>query len=59
MEFTSKLRTYFWVKNEARELAEFYTSLLPDSHIEAIHQGPAEIVDFVLCGAPFMAFKPE
>ncbi|RFB06196.1 VOC family protein [Parvularcula marina] len=57
MEFSSKLRTCLWVKDQAKELAEFYTSLLPDSKIDAVYDGMPGIVEFTLSGAPFMVMN--
>lgn len=54
MEFTSKLRTCLWVNHDPEEMAKFYTSLLPDSGIDAVYSGPPNITEFRLCGAPFM-----
>lgn len=61
MEFGAPLRTCLWLKDEAEELARFYTSLLPDSRIDAAYppgpEGPYFIVEFTLGGAPFMAMN--
>lgn len=62
---------HLWFDKEAKEAAEFYTSLLPDSKVNAvttIHNTPSDdcdIVMFELMGCPFMAisagpyFKPN
>ena len=54
---------HLWFDKEAREAAEFYTSLLPDSqvtHITTLHDTPSgdcDIVSFVLANQPFMAIS--
>ena len=54
---------HLWFDKEAREAAEFYTYLLPDScvtHITTLHDTPSgecETVSFVLANQPFMAIS--
>src|SRR5947209_11597682 len=54
---------HLWFDKEAKEAAEFYTSLLPDSkvtHINTLHDTPSgdtDIVSFELAGQPFMAIS--
>jgi predicted 3-demethylubiquinone-9 3-methyltransferase (glyoxalase superfamily) len=54
---------HLWFDKEAKEAAEFYTSLLPDSEVEnvtTIHDTPSgdcDIVTFKLGGQPFMAIS--
>lgn len=54
---------HLWFDTEAKEAAEFYTSLLPDSqvtHINTLHDTPSgetDIVSFELAGQPFMAIS--
>ena len=54
---------HFWFDKEAKEAAEFYTSLLPDSqvtNITTIHDTPSgdcDVVSFKLAGQPFMAIS--
>jgi predicted 3-demethylubiquinone-9 3-methyltransferase (glyoxalase superfamily) len=38
-----KLATHLWYDDAAEEAAKLYTSLLPDSHIDAVHRAPAGI----------------
>jgi predicted 3-demethylubiquinone-9 3-methyltransferase (glyoxalase superfamily) len=38
-----KLATHLWYDDVAEEAAKLYTSLLPDSHIDAVHRAPAGI----------------
>lgn len=52
-----------WFDHNAREAAEFYTGLIPDSHIDAVHRAPADnpstskgavlLVEFTLFGRSF------
>jgi predicted 3-demethylubiquinone-9 3-methyltransferase (glyoxalase superfamily) len=54
---------HLWFDKEAKEAAEFYTSILPDSkvtHISTLHDTPSgdtDIVSFELAGQPFMAIS--
>jgi predicted 3-demethylubiquinone-9 3-methyltransferase (glyoxalase superfamily) len=54
---------HFWFDKEAKEAAEFYTSLLPDSkvtNITTLHETPSgdcDVVSFELAGQPFMAIS--
>ena len=60
-----RIVTSLWYAEKAREAAEFYCSLLPDSRIDSVTTLPAEtpsgppgsveIVEFTLAGRPFMA----
>lgn len=73
---TGKLTTCLWFdKGQAREAAEFYASVFPDSHVAAALASPADnpstrqgeeiTVDFTVCGQSFMGlnggpnFKPN
>jgi predicted 3-demethylubiquinone-9 3-methyltransferase (glyoxalase superfamily) len=61
----TKIYTHFWYAKEAEEAAKFYTSIFPDSRVEAVWPLPVEspsgppgsvqIVDFVLFGQRFQA----
>ena len=52
-----------WFDGNAEEAAEFYASLFPDSHVEAVHRAPGDypsgkagdvlMVEFKLMGQPF------
>jgi predicted 3-demethylubiquinone-9 3-methyltransferase (glyoxalase superfamily) len=59
----NKIIPHLWYDTEAREAAEFYTSLFPDSvvtNIRTIHDTPSgdcDIVSFSLWGHPFMAIS--
>jgi len=54
---------HLWFDKEAKEAAEFYTSLLPDSRVTNIitlHDTPSgdcDLVSFVLANQPFMAIS--
>ncbi|HEU4819619.1 MAG TPA: VOC family protein [Qipengyuania sp.] len=51
-----------WYHSEARQAAEFYASVFPDSKVTAVHTAPADYpsgkkgdeltVDFTVCGIP-------
>lgn len=61
MTYTSKVRTCLWFDGRGEEAAEFYTTLLPDSHIESRSYPepgkPALVVEFTLAGAPYMVLN--
>ncbi len=71
MQRTQRIVPCLWFDKEAREAAEFYTSLLPDSEVKStvvIHNTPsddADVVIFTMAGFEFMAlgagpfFKPN
>jgi len=52
-----------WFDGAAEEAAKFYTSLFPDSHVDAVHHSPGDypsgktgdvlLVEFTLMGRPF------
>ena len=54
---------HLWFDKEAKEAAELYTTLLPDSkvtNITTLHDTPSgdcDIVSFELAGQPFMAIS--
>jgi predicted 3-demethylubiquinone-9 3-methyltransferase (glyoxalase superfamily) len=58
-----KITPHLWFDKEAKEAAEFYTSLFPDSkimHTTTLHDTPsgdANIVSFELAGQSFMAIS--
>lgn len=58
MSSNPKVRTCLWFTERAREAAEFYVSLLPNSHIDQIRSGQGwTVVDFSLAGAPYMILE--
>src|SRR5918992_1936243 len=58
-----KITPHLWFDREAKEAAEFYTSLFPDSKITRIttlHDTPSgsvDVVSFALSGQPFIAIS--
>src|SRR5438876_10490580 len=54
---------HLWYDKEAKDAAEFYTSIFPDSkitNITTLHDTPSgdcDVVDFELSGQPFMAIS--
>jgi predicted 3-demethylubiquinone-9 3-methyltransferase (glyoxalase superfamily) len=58
-----KITPHLWFDKEAKEAAEFYASLFPDSkvtNVTTLHDTPsgdADIVSFELAGQPFMAIS--
>jgi predicted 3-demethylubiquinone-9 3-methyltransferase (glyoxalase superfamily) len=58
-----KIAPHLWFNKEAKEAAEFYASLVPNSTIKnttTLHNTPSgdcDIVSFELCGQPFMAIS--
>ena len=59
----SKITPHLWYDSQAREAAEFYTSIFPQSsitNVTTLHDTPSgdsEIVSFKLWGYPFMAIS--
>lgn len=58
-----KIVPHLWYDKEAKEAAEFYASLFPDSkitNVTTLHNTPSgdsQIVSFELCGQKFMAIS--
>lgn len=58
-----KIIPYLWYDTQAKEAAEFYCSLIPESeisHISVLHDTPSgdcDVVSFRLSGQPFMAIS--
>ena len=57
-----KIIPHLWYDKEAKEAAEFYTSLLPDSKVTFVRtlngpMGAFDVVSFELAGQPFMAIS--
>ena len=60
---TSKITPCLWFDGNAEEAANFYASILPDSHVDAVHRAPGDypsgkagnvlIVEFTLMGQQF------
>jgi nicotinate phosphoribosyltransferase len=63
----SKITPCLWFDRTAEEAANFYASLLPDSHVDRIHRAPSDYesgkagdvltVGFTLMGQPFMGLN--
>jgi predicted 3-demethylubiquinone-9 3-methyltransferase (glyoxalase superfamily) len=61
----AKITPFIWYAKEAEEAATFYASIFPDSRVTRVTALPSEspsgppgsvkVVEFVLCGQPFMA----
>jgi predicted 3-demethylubiquinone-9 3-methyltransferase (glyoxalase superfamily) len=60
---TTKIIPHLWFDREAKEAAEFYTSVFPDArvtNVTTLHDTPSgdtEVVSFELAGQPFMAIS--
>ena len=58
-----KIVPHLWFDKEAREAAEFYTSVFPESkvtNVTTLHDTPTgdcDVVSFELCGQAFMAIS--
>jgi predicted 3-demethylubiquinone-9 3-methyltransferase (glyoxalase superfamily) len=58
-----KIVPHLWFDKEAREAAEFYSSVFPDSKVKSVTtlhdtpSGDADVVSFELSGQPFMAIS--
>jgi predicted 3-demethylubiquinone-9 3-methyltransferase (glyoxalase superfamily) len=58
-----KIVPHLWYDKEAREAAEFYVSVFPDSRITNVYtlrdtpSGDCDVVSFELCGQPFMSIS--
>lgn len=62
-----KVYPCLWFDGQAEEAARFYTSLLPDSHVDNVSRSPADTpsgpegsvltVEFTLAGQPFMGLN--
>lgn len=67
MPTMSKILPFLWYAKEAEEAARFYASIFPDSCVERVTDLPSEspsgppgsvkVVEFTLCGQPFMAMS--
>lgn len=59
----SRIVPHLWFDREAKEAAEFYCSVFPDSrvtHVTTLHDTPSgdcDVVSFTLSGQPFMAIS--
>lgn len=63
----SRITPCLWFKDQAEEAARFYTSILPDSRIDAVHKSPVDspggkagsvmLVEFTLAGQKFQGLN--
>ena len=55
------IHTCLWFEDRAEEAVAFYTSLLPDSRVEAVErpapEAPPVLIRFTLAGAPYGALQ--
>ena len=64
---TDKIAPCLWFDGRAEEAADFYASVLPDSHVDAVHPAPADYpsgkkgdvltVEFTLAGRKFVGLN--
>ena len=62
-----KIAPCLWFDGKAEEAAHFYSSLLPDSHVDAVHRAPADFpsgkkgdvltIEFTLAGRNFVGLN--
>lgn len=63
MSLAKPITPHLWFDREAREAADFYCSVFPDSRVESITtlrdtpSGDCDVVSFTLRGQPFMAIS--
>lgn len=63
MSLVKPITPHLWFDTQAREAAEFYCSLFPDSRVDSIVRlrdtpsGDCDLVSFTLAGQPFMAIS--
>jgi predicted 3-demethylubiquinone-9 3-methyltransferase (glyoxalase superfamily) len=67
MTFPDRIAPCLWFDGRAEEAATFYTSLLPDSRVDAVHRAPADYpsgkrgdvltVEFTLAGRRFIGLN--
>ena len=63
MKLQSKIVPHLWFDKEAREAAQFYCSVFPNSKVEHVTtlkdtpSGDCDVVYFTLAGQPFMAIS--
>ena len=62
-KISQKITPHLWFDKEAKEAAELYTSLIPNSKLTKVRtlrnipSGDCDIVSFELSGQPFMAIS--
>jgi predicted 3-demethylubiquinone-9 3-methyltransferase (glyoxalase superfamily) len=63
MSARPRIVPHLWYDREAREAAEFYASVFPDSRVTGVTtlrgtpSGECDLVSFELLGRPFMAIS--
>ena len=63
MSLVKPITPHLWYDTQAKEAAEFYCSVFPDSRIETSTRlrntpsGDCDLLYFKLCGQPFMAIS--
>ncbi|UNK48558.1 VOC family protein [Lysobacter sp. S4-A87] len=63
MSLVKPITPHLWFDKQAKEAAEFYCSVFPDSNVDAITQlrntpsGDCDVVSFTVQGQPFMAIS--
>lgn len=63
MKLQPKIVPHLWFDKEAREAAQFYCSVFPDSKVDHVTtlpdtpSGDCDVVSFTLAGQPFMAIS--
>ena len=63
MSLVHPITPHLWFDKEAKEAAEFYCSVFPDSRVDAVNvirdtpSGDCDFVNFTLGGQPFMAIS--
>ena len=69
MAAKQKIVPFLWYHKEAEEAAAFYASVFPDSRVDRVtalqsetpsdSPGSVKVVEFTLCGQPFIAMTAE
>jgi len=69
MTSRQKIVAFLWYHKEAEEAAAFYASVFPDSRVDRVtalqtetpgdSPGSVKVVEFTLCGQPFIAMTAE
>ena len=52
-----ELTTFLWFDGRAREAADFYTTIFPNSSVSATGEGFEMLVNFTIFGRPFIALN--
>lgn len=63
MSLIKPITPHLWFDTQAKEAAQFYTSVFPDSRVDSVNvirdtpSGDCDFVNFTLAGQPFMAIS--